>query len=302
MKNIIIPVLLLLALSVQAALKTDSVKNGNVYIYYQVQGKGEPVYVLAGGPGLTPYYMQPVVDELSKTNQCVLIHQRGTGLSKFIPTASVKYIDQFCEDIHLVRQQLGHKQITLLGHSWGGMLAMNMATKYPREIKKLILVSSGGYNLNFLGYFKDNIFSKLSLSDQQIVAAQAQLGADVTSDKKLSELALLKIMTTGYFYQKQIAGKIEMKQGDINQQSSAEVWKSLSESRWDLGGILSELRVPTLVVQGRQDPMDLQTANTIKVKIHESRLEVIEACGHFPWLEQPKVFFEILSPFLAGAK
>lgn len=300
MKNII-TFLFLLTGPALFAQRTDSVRNGNAQIYYELKGKGTPIYILAGGPGLNPYYLSPVVDELSKSNLCVLIHQRGTGLTRFISSPGTSYIDEFCKDIDLVRQRLGHKHITLLGHSWGGMLAMHMAVSYPREISRLILIASGGFNLDFLSYFKDNIYSALSQDDQQLVAEQSRpISGNASSVRKLTAAELLQVMGRGYVYDKTNAGQIKLGAKDINQFSGDEVWKSLSVGHWDLSKKLKTLNCPTLILQGRQDPIDLQTAGMIKTHIKGSRLKVIEQCGHFPWLEQPKIFYGSISSFLAA--
>ena len=299
MKNIII-LLFLLTGPALFAQRTDSVRNGNTQIYYELKGKGTPIYILAGGPGLTPYYLRPVVDELSKSNLCVLIHQRGTGLTRFTPTKGMNYIEEFSQDIELVRQKLAHPHITLLGHSWGGMLAMHMAVSFPKAVSKLILVSSGGYNLGFLSYFKDNIYSALSLEDQQRIAEQGSpITGSTAAGKKLNAAQLLEIMSRGYVYNKTTAAQIRLGAADINQFSGDEVWKSLAAAHWDLSEKLKALKCPALILQGRQDPIDLQTAEMIKTKISGSQLQVIEQCGHFPWLEQPKIFYPSISSFLA---
>lgn len=285
------------------AQKTDSVKNGNVSIYYQIYGKGPPVYILAGGPGLTPFYMLPVIIELSKTHQCVLVHQRGTGRTKFISLGNSDYIGKFCEDIHLIKSRMGHGRITVLGHSWGAMLAMNMVVEYPADVKKLILVSPGGYNLDFLGYFRSNIFAGLSLTDQKTVSskinAQEGRGRKDSDSPMLSQVELTNIMVSGYFYNKELSKLINLRKGEINEESSAQVWKSLNDAHWDIGKLLKSVRVPALIIQGRQDPMDLQTAWQINKALTGSYVQVIEDCGHFPWIEQNKLFYKHIQSFLA---
>jgi proline iminopeptidase len=298
MKNII-TFLFLLTGPALFAQRTDSVRNGNTQIYYELKGKGMPIYILPGGPGLTPHYLSPVMDELSKFNLCVLIHQRGTGLTRFTPGSKMSYIDEFCKDIDQVRKKLGHERIILLGHSWGGMLAMQMAVSYPKTIHKLILISSGGYNLDFLSYFKDNIYSALSLEDQQLIAGQGKLiTGNTAGGKKLTAAEMLQIMSRGYVYDKTTAQQIKLGAKDINSFSGDEVWKSLAAVHWDLGEKLRVITCRTLILQGRQDPIDLQTAGMIRTHIKGSRLQVIEQCGHFPWLEQPEIFYGSISSFL----
>ena len=98
----------------------DSVQSGNTIIYYQVEGSGDPIYILSGGPGTNPTYIQPICDELSKTYQTILVHQRGTGKSHVEVNKEHVNIDLYCQDIKAIKEKLHHQKISVLGHS-GGM-------------------------------------------------------------------------------------------------------------------------------------------------------------------------------------
>src|SRR5712691_4126009 len=65
----------------QMALSGDFTANDGVAVAYAERGTGEPLMLLAGGPGLTPEYMDPVAERLSEQYRCILLHQRGTGRS-----------------------------------------------------------------------------------------------------------------------------------------------------------------------------------------------------------------------------
>lgn len=294
-------------ISTMFAQKLDSLSSGKQTIYFEIQGSGQPLFLLSGGPGLTPYYLNPIVQELSKSYQCILVHQRGTGKTNFIAIEGSNYIDTLCKDIYLIKEKLGHKQIILLGHSWGGMLAMHMVAKYPTAIRKLILVSSGGYNLDFISYFNQNIFSHLSADEQRAVIALNDFGGrleqDTDNNSLKTELSLFQILFTnirlnGYLYNKNMPEKVVLQPGDLNGTSSSAIWNALVKHHWDLKDKLSSTHVATLIIQGRQDPMDLETAWKINKAIPNSTLKIIEECGHFPWLEQGTQFYEAVQAFL----
>ncbi len=306
MKHLII-ILLLLANVPAAGQKTDSVRSGNVTVYYDVYGKGEPVYILSGGPGITPYSMHAMAEELSRSCQVVLVHQRGTGKTVAPLDEENLQIDKYCQDIRAVRSKAGHKQITLLGHSWGGMLAMHYATLYPDDVSKSILVGSGGYNLKFAGYFADNIRAALSADDQQSVrllerygalAGQHPPAADMRQEANDVITEYFNIILKGYFYDKSKAKEIALAPGDMEPMIGNLVIGSLGKNNWDLKSRLEQLNIKTLIIQGRQDPIDLETARDIHNAIKGSRLVVIERCGHFPWIEQPAAFYEAVRGFL----
>src|SRR5690348_17176945 len=83
------------------------VQRGDVALVYESQGKGDPVILLAGGPGVTPYSVKPVQDMVALSHQAVLVHQRGTGKTE-LPSADRLHLSLpiFIEDIDAVRKDL----------------------------------------------------------------------------------------------------------------------------------------------------------------------------------------------------
>ncbi|HEX5111914.1 MAG TPA: alpha/beta fold hydrolase [Saprospiraceae bacterium] len=286
----------------------DSVQCGNTTIYFQVEGSGDPVYVLSGGPGINPTYMQPICDELSKTYQTILVHQRGTGKSHVEVNKENINIDLYSQDIRAIKEKLHHQKIILLGHSWGGMLSMHYATTYPDDVDQMLLISSGGCSMNFYHYFGNNIRSRLSEEDKAFVALLDEYFNKVwdlpMSDSLRDALNWLateevNIMTKAYFYDKSLAATNRTSVADINFRVLETMVQSLFAADWDLAPKLKNINIPTLILQGRQDPIDLETARVIQAAIPNSKLVILEKCGHFPWIEQKEEFFGALQKFIS---
>jgi pimeloyl-ACP methyl ester carboxylesterase len=72
----------------------------------------------------------------------------------------------------------------------------------------------------------------------------------------------------------------------------------LEATGYDLRPALRGVRIPTLVIEGAQDP--IATSEIVHDAIPGSRLELINACGHFPWLEQPETFYAMVENFLGS--
>ncbi len=305
----ILKIILLALISVQSFGQViDSVNSGEFTIYYELMGEGKPIYILSGGPGITPQYMKGVSEELSKNYQTILIHQRGTGNTVVPLNEETIQIDKYCQDIKAIKDKLDHDKISLLGHSWGGMLAMHYITSFPDDIGQTILVSSGGYNLDFLKYFGSNIWSKLSEEDQQVFNVYNEflehVGELETNDSLQYALARLSldmqnIWVKGYLFDKSYANQIQLSEKDLNHQIVPHMFGSLIRTNWNLKDNLTRLKnTKTLIVQGRQDPIDLETAIQINDAINGSQLKIIESCGHFPWIEKPEEFFSIINDFM----
>jgi len=101
-------------------------------LHYAVLGEGEPLLLLAGGPGMPPDYMQPIAAGLGTKYRYILLDQRGTGKTRqdVLDTTTVN-LDTYVADVEALRAQLQLDKWVVLGHSWGGMLAMAYAARHP---------------------------------------------------------------------------------------------------------------------------------------------------------------------------
>lgn len=259
MKILKITLLALISISVQSFGQViDSVDSGEFTIYYEVMGEGEPIYILSGGPGITPQYMKGVSEELSKNYQTILIHQRGTGNTVGPVNEETIQIDKYIQDIKAIKDKLDHDKISLLGHSWGGMLAMHYITSFPDDISQTILVSSGGYNLDDDEYFRSNIWSKLSEEDQHVFNVldefMEHVGESATNDSLQYALARLSldmqnIAVKGYLFDKSYADQMQLSEKDVNPQIGRLIFGSLIRTNWNLKDKLTGLKnTKTLIV------------------------------------------------------
>ena len=111
-------------------------------VFFKTMGSGDPIVVLHGGPGFDHRQFLPYIWELAERHKVILFDQRGTGLSSAPIDASSISIDSFIADIEGIRKAFGIEKMNLLGHSWGGILAMHYAIRHPEDLKSLILCST----------------------------------------------------------------------------------------------------------------------------------------------------------------
>src|SRR5882757_5099395 len=123
-------------------IREGYVDAGGVMIYYKVFGRGEPLVLLHGGPGASHDYFLPYLTPLARHYQLVFIDERGSGRSQTLEDVSAYTVENMAEDVEAVRQALGLGQISLLGHSYGGVLAQAYALKYQKNLSHLILGST----------------------------------------------------------------------------------------------------------------------------------------------------------------
>jgi pimeloyl-ACP methyl ester carboxylesterase len=99
---------------------------------------------LHGGPGQSHHYMLDLERLAGGEFAVVTYDQRGVGGSTAPPADPTYYeLADYVEDLEAVRRAVGADQVHLLGHSWGGIVAMQYAMVYPEKVRSLILVGSG---------------------------------------------------------------------------------------------------------------------------------------------------------------
>src|ERR1041384_1881354 len=104
------------------ATQEGFVDSHGALIYYMSVGQGAPLMIIHGGPGASHEYFLPYLLPLMLTNRLVFIDERGSGKSSRLENPHQYPVANMVEDIETVRQALGLGKISLLGHSFGGVL------------------------------------------------------------------------------------------------------------------------------------------------------------------------------------
>jgi len=273
-----------------SAAWAESLPRDGFDLHYRTLGKGPAVVLLSGGPGFDVDYMLPVAEKLADAFTCVLLEQRGTGRSRPPKVdAATMTLRQVVEDLEALRAHLKLDTLTLVGHSWGGMLAMAYAAAYPARIGRLVLVGPGGMDMQFQSYFGPNIDMRLWPSDRE---ARAAAKAPIQN---------IRAILPGYFFDRERALTFAKATPDdsLHADVNGAMWADLAKT-YNVREAMAKLDRPTLIVQGRQDPIGESTAYETHLAIKGSSLQLLNRCGHFPWIEQPEEFFKAARDFLSG--
>lgn len=275
----------------------DSLKVDGMTLYYHEYGPkmAEPILILTGGPGNSFVQLEEMAIVLGSRYRSILPEQRGTGKSVPEPfdstTISIKHI---ADDIIRLLDSLQLEKITVLGHSWGGMLAMYMASEYPERIKKLVLVDPGPHkrapeafqtlNDNFMHFFKPDEVDKLS-------ALMAASEGGTASESEAKELN--KIAREAYFYTRPMPESLFEKVNTArNTKTTGLVLREVMEN-FDMSHRLKNFKGEVHIIAGRQDLVNF-VAYEIKQDRPMAVLHWIEQCGHFPMYERPEFFYPLL--------
>jgi proline iminopeptidase len=191
---------------------------------------------------------------------------------------------------------LDHWQIvpaTLLGYSWGALLAMLHATRHPGRVARLALVSPAAATLEGRQEFERR-FAERS-RDPRILQARKQLERSGfrERDPEAYRQRLFELAVAGYFYHPEAARHLTPFR--VTGRTQDAVWKSLGP--YDLTDQLSRLRIPALVMHGRHDPIPVQSAEHT-ANLLGARLEIFEQSGHVPYVEEFDRFVAVADEFL----
>lgn len=290
-------------LAYEPRLQRGSYKSNGVKLRYYLLGTGKPVLILSGGPGTWGKDLLPVAELLDNASyRSILFDQRGTGESK-LKTYDEKTINlqAYVDDIEGLRKHLKLEQWIILGHSWGGRLAMAYAAEYPDRVQSLILVGSGGAHNNYSHVFSKNIQTRqqdLELAAYYFWTNPYRMG--MMPDQALVEQVRSQLPSYMYDRSKVLPLFTNLGEEVFNPRTFqiARKIKLTSSVRKNLQASFTQ---PVLVIQGEQDPIGVSTAYAnLGLFEASSRKEIklINACGHIPWLEQRDIFNMYLTDFL----
>src|SRR3989339_517429 len=124
-----------------ASVEERLVEVNEAQIFCKIIGQGDPIVVVHGGPAMMHNYLFDLA-KLSETHQVIFYDQRGCGKSSCEINEDTIRFDLFVDDLERLRKALNLEKITLLAHSWGGLLSMKYAITYPESIDRLILLNS----------------------------------------------------------------------------------------------------------------------------------------------------------------
>jgi proline iminopeptidase len=261
-------------------------------LFYAKTGTGPVIVLLCGGPGLAASYLQPWADTLSDNFECIIFDQRGTGLSTDVKLDSTTInLQRAVLDIDDLRMHLGKRKISLCGFSWGGGLAQAYAANFPKNVNKIVLVSSMGPDMTLMSAFTDNInmrrypneIDSLNYFDKQPENPNTNLKKAVffflpyVYDHQLGYNLLLKVISTTKNNPK------------MNELMMKDLYKN-----YDLKSKLPHYKGQCIIIKPRQDVTPEETTLKIKDLLPKTKYISIERSGHFPDLENPKSFYPAL--------
>ncbi len=264
------------------------------------QGKGPPLALLHGGPGIWDYFdeLAVMIDDLVEVCR---YDQRGSGRSEGGPPYDVA---TFVADLDALRAHWGHERWILAGHSWGADLALAYTVEHPKRVTALIHLDGTGVVDDWHDEYHTNSDARRTpeqrarrLELRVLVKAGGELTqeqdreycvltwmADYADSRRASEFARKLLRPYGPNYA-------------VNDLLGAD-WKRLLADGEFVEGVYN-IDAPVLVLHGMEDPRPARLAERFASSLPNAELVIIPEAGHIPWLERPEPVRVALRRFLA---
>jgi pimeloyl-ACP methyl ester carboxylesterase len=258
-------------------------------------GDGPPALILHGGPAW-PDYTEGLAAELVGLVRTHRYTQRGARPS----TVGEPFtIETHMDDAIAVLDHFAIERAWIVGHSWGGHLALHLLVAHPDRLLGIVCIDPLGAFDRVFAEFGANLRRTLSRDEVARVEEieESRRRGEVT-EADLVERS--KLVWPRYFADPEAAPPHPA--GQIGVACSTGTNASISDhfGRFTLATGLPSARLPALFVHGERDPLPVSSSLEAAALIPDARVETIPDCGHFPWMERPGEIRKAVGRFLPG--
>ena len=271
-----------------------------VSLNVKVYGQGYPLVLMHGGPGADLYTMMSF-KPLSDHFNLIFYDHRCNGRSEGAEISSMT-MENLTADADALRQTLGFEKWAVLGHSFGGYVALEYALRYPHSLTHLVLVDTGG-DYRWGRENAPKVLTQRGFNPDIVELAGNFLNGEINPKEMQSDLMRLGKAYNPYTGLRQLPHMLIVALKTRLQPEALIFAASTYLKNWTVMDRLGEIEVPTLVVAGREDfiyPPEHQ--QELARHINNSRLMLIDHAGHNSQDEQPAKTLQAIREFLAEAK
>ena len=262
---------------------------------------GKPVMLLHGGPGDTSYVFERSAGaSLEKRLRMIYLDQRGAGRSSLVDE-DLLGMDDLVLDIEFIRQRLGHEKISFIGHSFGGVLALEYLNRFPERVDRILfieittnLVAMGKYQAEYVISGAEDFFSAYRDEISRIKGSELSLMAKYSRVRGLVGKSNNRPL---YFPTDESAAKYERwsSDGGIAGRSRNRILSRLNADHYydsSHDELMKRLSVPAVMFAGRRSHVVGEVLIAEAAKAWGVPVKWFESSGHLPYFDEPDAFSE----------
>jgi len=283
-----------------------------VELYHTAYGPEDAprLLVLHGGPGASHDYLLPQMLELARDHRLIFYDQRGGGRSRAEDRTPITW-QTHVEDLAAIVRELSLEPLTLVGYSWGGLLALlysiavaggfgdrddtfSAALGDAAPPARMVLICPAPATSGLRAQFSEELARRQRApwiqEERAAIAASGLRERDPAAyAKRIFELGV-----AGYFADP--ARARELTPFRVIGRVQQSVWESLAG--YDLTRQLPLIEAPTLVLHGAHDAIPLASSELIAGGLPHGELVVLDESAHVPYVEGQAAFFAAVREFL----
>lgn len=267
----------------------------NAQLFYLRYGRGAPVLVMHGGPGLSHAYFRPYLDALGQTAELIYYDHRGNGRSSGRESLDDVTLEQWASDAEALRLALKLGSVVVLGHGFGGFVAQTYARLYPKSLRGLILANTSptlDYPAQMLGGARE------AGSPESVAAVMACMSQPVLNDDDWHKRWQQALPAYFFRYQTMYGAALSDGLGFCAQAYNRGMFglaPQFSSLDW-----LPGIDAPALVVAGQHDwwAPPSEGAERLAQQLPRARRTTFEHSGHYPFVEETTAFCHAVRTFL----
>lgn len=272
---------------------------GDAKLYVEIEGTGNPMVLISGGPGDSHHIFHPWMSEASQDFQVIYYDQRGVGLSDYNPGEGYSF-EQTIDDLEKLRIALKIDKWILVGHSFGGGIAQYYAIKYPERVIGQVLVGSvpmvnreefrGGRGEKFYTEAESKKIAELRgmAISREISMPQYLINRDLNGGWK-----------RGTYYKPSRDRIIQNALYDfVADPNYASDWAA-----YEFENVFTDCPVPTLIFEGKHDVVWEVDRPAVMGELHpNAKVVVFETSGHNMFADEPTRFVKEIKKWVAIAQ
>jgi proline iminopeptidase len=285
-----------------------SVQIGDVRLLTRVVGSGPPMIVLHGGPDFDHTYLLPELDRLAQHARLIYYDQRGRGRSADDVRPEDITLASEISDLDGLRRSIGVESVGLIGHSWGGLLAMEYAARHPDRVTRLILLNTAPASHAdwvSLGERLPSMRAPGEADRMREIAGSSAFRAGNLDAEAAYYLIHFRPTVPDPQLLRTIVGRLRAHFDPARVRLARAIEDRLYEEtsrapEFDLIPRLAAIDTPTLLIHGEDDLIPIDLARNVADAMPGATMSTLSGLGHFAYAQDPDLVADQVAGFISA--